>query len=564
MSERIYNLKLGIFLLLIFTQVYALVPLEGIVYGDISDVRQYDPLRGLFNNSILYENKSVKVAQREKLELYKTIHDQGLNLKNSCDQERFYTYQNVWNEALAKRSIVATLQHIGLNVTTKAIVKYAKTFNIPEDKFKILVDNLIGNNCSKNLSVFSHKLLRNNFEMFYASDDVDFTFPTLEESPFFTQNMIDLTNSRSFKRNEFNYVIKNFTALCSWGGDVDNYRLLAPYLTNPVLMSYVFNHMLRRKLEWDSKEKRTYLVSSNDTVQVACEDLICRRRNFAGFNKLFPRMVGSTELEDDLKVLYCNHFRDQSYKTKGLSDGLKKMINEKEISQGKIEPMNLLSLITGIPDLFVGSENYRDIQNAFLKTIQFRWDEWANGKSEQLITELLYEESLFVDLAPNLNNQAARTGDFELIFDYTLGELDRVLYETDKISATFNLVFPKSYLKWVREKYIEYNNKSQFDEIEKIEKNFATYIETQLVKKKKYYSTKLWNNNFKNIIADNLIKQLVKYRGRKFENFEKEKYKIPVKFRFGLFALRYIREKYNANLDSKRLTLKKEDSSYTK
>ncbi len=557
-------MKIGIFLLLSITQVFALVPLEGIVFGDISDVRQYDPLRGLFNDSIVFENKSVSVAQREKIELYKTLNDQALNLRNSCDQERFYTYQNVWNEALAKRSVVATLQYIGLDITTKAIVKYAKSFNIDDKEFDNLVNNLVGNNCSKNLSVFSHKLLKDNFKALYAADKVDFTFPNLDDSPYFTKNIIDYTNSRSFKRNEFNYAIKNFSALCSWGGDVDNYRLLAPYLTNPVLMSYVYNHMLRKKLEWDDKEKQAYLVKSSDTVQVACEDLICRRRNYAGFNKLFPRMVGSTELADDLKVLYCNHFNEQSYKTIGLSDQLKTMINNKEIAEGKIEPMNLVALITGVPDLFVGSENYQEIQNAFLKTIQFRWDEWANGKSEQLITELLYEESLFVDLSPGLNTLAARTGDFRLTFDFTLGELDRVLNESDKISATFNLVFPKSYLKWVRNKYIEYNNKSQFQKMEEVEKNFATYIQTQLVKKKKYYSTKLWNEKFKDIIASNLIKQLVKYRGRKFENFEKEKYQIPVKFRFGLFALRYIREKYKASLDSERLTLKKESPSYTK
>ena len=84
-------MKIGIFLLLSITQVFALVPLEGIVFGDISDVRQYDPLRALFNDSIVFENKSVSVAQREKIELYKTLNDQALNLRNSCDQERFYT-----------------------------------------------------------------------------------------------------------------------------------------------------------------------------------------------------------------------------------------------------------------------------------------------------------------------------------------------------------------------------------------------------------------------------------------------------------------------------------------
>lgn len=557
-------MKIGIFLLLTFTQVYSLVPLEGVVYGDIRDVRQYDPLRGLFNDSILFENKSVDLSQREKIEKYKGIHNQALNLINSCDQDRFYTYQNVWDEALAKRSVVATLQYIGLNITTKAIVKFAKSFNVDKVGFENLVNNLIINNCSRNLSVFSHKLLRDNFNEFYEADEIDFTFPTFDKSPYFTQNIIDYSNTREFKKNEFNYAIKNFKALCSWGGDVDNYRLLAPYLTNPILMTYVFNHLLRKKISWDDSEKKLYLVKDENAVQVACEDLICRRRNFSGFNKLYPRMIGSTELEDDLKILYCNHFKEQTYKTKGLSKGLKDWINKKEISESKIEPMNLVAMITGVPDLFAGSKKYKDIQIAYNKTIQFRWDEWAQDKSNQMITDLLFEESLFVDLQANNNSEAARTGDFGLTFDFTLGELDRVLYESDKISATFNLVFPKSYLKYVKEKFVDYNNKSQYEKLEELENNFAVYIQTQLVNKKKYFSTNLWNKSFKRIIAQNLIEQLNDYRGNRFKSFEKDKVKVPIKFRFGIFALRYIKEKYQSETNSKLLTLKKQSPSYTK
>jgi hypothetical protein len=548
----------GIFLLLIFTNIaLGLAPLEGIVYGDISDVRQYDPLRGLFNSSIVYENKNFSDAQVEKIEKYKALHDQALNLKFSCDQERFYTYESVWKEALAKRSVVSTLQYIGLDITTKAIVKYAKNFNVGESEFINLVRNLIENNCSKNISVFSKKLLRDNLYRLYDSDKIDFTFPSLTDSPYFTQNVIDITNSRNNKRKEFNYALKNFRAFCSWGGDTENYRLLAPYLNNPILMSYVFNHLLRREIEWDTKETKVYLNESDKTAQVACEDLICRRRNFAGFNKLFPRMVGSSSLEDDLKILYCQHFQDVTYNSFGLNGKLKKWVNEKEIAESIIEPMNVVSFITGVPDLFVGAYKYNEIQKAFNSTIEYRWNEWAKNKSSQLITELLYEESLFVDLVTKDNYANAKLGNFKLTFDYTVGEIDRTIEDTDKISSYFNLVFPKSYLKWIRDSYVLANNISDVQAMERVQANFETYIDVQLKEKRKYFTTKLWSSDFKKILAKNLIDQLTNYQGTYFSDFDKEKVKIPIEFRFGMFALRYIREKYQSAYKSTNLTLKK-------
>jgi hypothetical protein len=553
----------GIFLLLIFCNLsLALVPLEGIVYGDIRDVRQYDPLRGLFNNSIVYQNKNITETELEKIEKYKSLHDQALNLKYSCEQVRFYTYESVWKEALAKRSVAATLQYIGLDITSKAIVKYAKNFNISENEFDNLVNNLVINNCSKNISVFSKKLLKNNLWQMYKSDSVDFTFPSLDKSPYFTQDIIDKTNSRTNKRKEFNYALKNFRSFCSWGGDTENYRLLASYLKNPILMSYVFNHLLRRELFYDKKETKVFLKESKKTAQVACEDLMCRRRNYAGFNKLFPRMVGSTSLEDDLKVLYCQHFQELSLNGFGVKGKLKKWINKKEISETIIEPMNTVSFITGIPDIFVGAEKFNEIQQAYNDTIEYRWNEWAKEKSNQLITELLYEESLFVDLDKKENYLNAKKGTFKLTFDFTLGELDRTLNSIDKIASYFNLVFPKSYLKWVRTSYIQANNRSDAESMEQIQKNFETYINVQLTKKRDYFTSKLWNENFKSIIAKNLIDQLTNYKGQFFNDFSKGKLKIPIEFRFGLFALRYLREKYLSTNKAKVLTLKNQYSSY--
>lgn len=541
------------FLLFIFsTQVLALVPIEGLLYGDIKDIQQFDPLSNIHSKDAVINKAQLTEYEIKKFKEYIGLYRQGSNLKFSCESKTGYQYSTPWKEALAKRSIASTLQYIGLDLSMKAIVKYAKLLELTDEEFTNISQNLITNTCTQNLSVYSIKLLKTNFKHLYENaDSLNFTLPDIQESPYFSESIKALTNSHRTKKNELNLSIKNFRAFCSWGGDTDDYRLMVPYLKNPYIMSYVFNQLTGKKIEWNSKDTTIGLVDDANTVQVACEDFICRNNGSVEFSQKFPLMIGTTDLSLDLESLYCGHFKNISYISKEQNPKIKKWINDQSIDAPTIESMNLVSLLTGYPDILVASNKFSDLKTALKDNITNRWDRWANNKAGSFVTDLLYEESLNIDLVSMVNDLEIKKGNFQISFDFSLGEMDRVLKLVDKITSTFSLHFPRSYLRWVRDDYIRKNNISDYKGMESLEKKVEIYINTQLKAKEELFLIPLWNKKMGSIMAKELISQLVEYRGSYFKDFSHDTMKIPVKFNYGLFALKYLNEKFKAEYRSK-------------
>jgi hypothetical protein len=60
------------------------------------------------------------------------------------------------------KTVIATLQYIALDLTSRAIPQYAKYFEFNREEYVNMVDGLVGNYCSSNISVISKKELRNN------------------------------------------------------------------------------------------------------------------------------------------------------------------------------------------------------------------------------------------------------------------------------------------------------------------------------------------------------------------------------------------------------------------
>ena len=538
------------------THVHALVPLEGIIYGDVKNIQQYDPLSNVFTGSAVVEPELENKKERKKLEEYIGLYRQGTNMLYRCELSSPAKYINPWQEETARRIVVATLQYIGLDVSMRAIVEYSKLLEYSKSEFETLTNNLIKNTCTQNLSVYSLKLLKNNFHHFYKNGS-GYQVPSVKTSPYFTQTIREKTNSRAAKENEFNLAIKNFRAFCSWGGDTDNYRMLAGYLNNPFVMSYVFNHLNGKKINWDDSKKVITTIENKEAIRVSCKDLICRKSDKVVFSQNFPRMIGSTTLDVDLNNMFCSHFSQVSYLYKEQNPTIKKWIKEQTIEEPYLEAMNFISLLTGIPDLLIAADKYNDLVSSLRENIDSRWKKWAKDKNEQFVVDLLYEESLNIDLVPMAKSNEIIKGNFQLVFDYTLGELDRVLDVVDKITAKFHLEFPKSYLRWIREDYIKRSNKSDFKALEHIRNKVKTYVEIQLEAKKELFLIPMWNKKMGDIIADEIIDQLINYRGKYFKDFSHEKVKVPVKFRFGLFALKYFNQRFKAKYRSKALTFNK-------
>jgi len=68
----------------------ALIPLEGIIFGGVDEVKQYDP----FSETLSYAYSGTKEGglDEDKLNYYYALYKQGTTLKNTCDMETSVNY----------------------------------------------------------------------------------------------------------------------------------------------------------------------------------------------------------------------------------------------------------------------------------------------------------------------------------------------------------------------------------------------------------------------------------------------------------------------------------------
>tara|TARA_Y100000768_G_scaffold388910_1_gene388594 strand:- start:3376 stop:5004 length:1629 start_codon:yes stop_codon:yes gene_type:complete len=519
------------FLLSIGPSAQGLVPIEGIIYGDVQDIKQDDPFKGMLTSKYFEIDGDDK--QYEKMIYYLALYKQGVNLKNSCEGLNEVSYNAFWKEDSAKRSVVAQLQYLGLDLSLRAIVNYAKVLDYNKTKFLTLTKNLVRNGCSPNISVYSKKYLNANFN-YYWDHDTSFSLPSLAQNDYFPTELKKAHNTLETKKREFEYSVRNFQALCSWNLDTDDLGGLTEYLKNPFLMAYLINNFVQKEIGIDEKTEELFVKRSDKGVQVLCENMICRKTDRVTFNKKFPRMNGSQLIEDDLKLLYCSHFSK-----------LRSKKNNKTLYSHNAEASHLVALITGIPEVNLISDKFKDSFVFMKDNIKQRWDKWAKAQSDKMISEQLYEETLELSLREQANSYEVEIGEFNLKFDVELGEFDKVLRSEDKLTASFNLEFPVSYIEYMRERVPFLYNNDRLTALKNIEARFIEMISYQLDKKKDYFEVPLWNDQLAAIIAQELTQQFVKARLYKRTVAEGQSFvKIPVKFYFGAFALQYIRKKY--------------------
>jgi hypothetical protein len=548
LNKMNYLNRMTIYFLLILglpSTLLALVPVKGLILGEVDDIAQIDPFARMLTST--YPVIDVTSENEKLIENYIGLYRLGVTLKNQCSKSQRVRYSTLWKEASAKRSVAATLQYVGIDFSLKAIVEYAKQFEYDNEKFKTLADNLVTNYCNPNISVYSRKFIRDNFD-YYWKNNSKFKLPEISKSPFYSEDIKKISNSIDSMKNGFNYTLKNFRAFCSWNGDTDNYFLMAPYLNNPFIMSYISNSITSKKISIESKTKQLFLEESKDTVKVACENMICRNRNEVEFTKLFPRMIGSTDLQEDIKFLYCEHFENARTRYSLLGKPQKKWINGQSYEEPFLEVNNFFSLLTQFPDLLVMSKKFDDVYAGLRLNIKNRWDRWSSKKISQFDRDLQYEEPLEIKLITKTESSAAETGRFNILFHVNMGEIDKMVIAHDKISLKFDLVFSNKFLNNIRSKLITFHNLGKVNEekfeIYKLEQNITHQVE----KASKYINIPLKGKKMAKILAKEIIGQINFYNGSMLKKLEYKSIKIPVEFQYGLFALRYLREKHNSNI----------------
>jgi hypothetical protein len=502
----------------------------------LASEEQNDPFYGLLTTNFVH------LTPHENFHQYFGLYQQGTNLKNSCAKPRErYKYASNWKEEDAKRSIAATLQLLGLNYSIRAISQYAKNFEMTNAEYIAFVDKLITSSCSPNVSVLSLKSIRSNLLAYYH-DDLS-VLPIIQEGSFFSKELSNTLNSKDNKTKEFDLTLKNFRAFCSWDGKVDDYRMLTSYLANPYIMTTVFNHLEGKRIAYDT-EKLTYKrAETKHTTKVACQDLICRQRDDVLFARLYPPMVGSTSIENDFTVLYCDHFRNLYPKSSNVS--ITKFLKERSYEDARLESNQFLALLTGVPDLLNSVETFQELTKYLKSNFDQKWTAWAEAKNKSSIHYLLYEDAIDITLVPHREFGAINRQEFHLIFDLAMGEMDKALQGIDKIDMEFKLVFPRSFLAWMRGNWIEFSNQEAAHELKNLTAQATEYIKFQLKGKESKLAMPLWNDGLAEIIALELFEQLMIYQGSDINVRNKKLITIPVKMRFGLFALQYQQKRFS-------------------
>lgn len=537
----------GYLFLLFSTAVSALVPVEGILMGDAKQDLQIDPLARVFSD--FYDRS--QSGENNRIKLYLSSYQGGENLHESCSYLEAPAYNYPWEEKQAKRSMAAALQYIGLDTSIKAIGAYAKKLELSESAYKNLSANLVRNYCSKNVTVISLKSIEKSLHYYFANPLKDI-IPSVSTSPFAPEKMVTLTESTQARSREFDLLINNFKSFCSWGGDVEDYRLLTPYLNNRFIMSLVIKNMMGLQDKVNNLSKKVESIQAENTAKVVCTDLICRNESAVVFKNNFPRSTGSTGLFTDLSKLYCHHFRYQNPPQNTIPE-VKAWIKEKELEDPIFETSNFISLMTGIPDLFSGAENYREIPLLIRSSIDQRWTNWASKMLDQFSKDLLYEESFKVRVIPRRDTVALATEGFKVDFTVTLGEMDRLVEQGDKLGLTFDIKLSKNYLRSLRsrwrvlEREVDEDGKKQFFE------EVSQYLNFQLSEKQKLFSYKIWNEDFSRIVGEELLEQVLSYKGPLFDSYRDEVLRVPIQFSYGLFALGYIQ--YRTDVTRGRLKL---------
>lgn len=537
----------GYVLFLLSFSANALVPVEGILMGEAREDIQNDPLRAVFSD--IYDTS--KEGENKKVKLYLSTYQAGNNLHESCSYLQASPYPSVWSEKQARRTVAATLQYIGLDTSIKAIGAYAKKLEVSEENFKTLKSNLIRNYCSKNVAVFSLRNIEKSLDYYYANPVAEL-IPTVSTSPFVSEISKTKSESLATRSKEFDLVIKNFRAFCSWGSEVEDYRMMTPYLNNRFIMAFVFKNMLGVQDQIEKKEFKVVTAPSASTVQVTCTDLICRKDELEVFRSKFPQSIGSTGIMTDLSKMYCHHFRFQDWPQKTAPE-VKAWIKSYELEDPIFETSQFISLMTGVPDFLNASESYVEVPVLARSAIDERWTTWANKVLATFSKDMLYEESLKVKVEPAEDLAALSSRGFEVDFSVTLGEMDRLLVDNDKLKLSFDLRLSKNFFRQLRMKSEVFEQEVDLEGKKQWRDEIARYLDAQLKEKQKFFSQKMWNEDFSKLIADELIRQARMYRGTMFNTYQDEMLRVPVKFSYGLFALSYI--KYRNDVQSGRLKL---------
>ena len=517
---------------------WALAPIESLILGNFSEsyTENTDPLNYVFTRDKNLQNSSA--AYKRELALYRGFAEEGKNTLNYCKNERPIHYSTEWQKVQVMRSVLSEIQYIGLDLTARAIPQYAKALEFTKEEYTNLVNGLVGNYCSTNLSVISKKELRNNFFVKYDYEN-NFKLPSVVGNPFFPDNMDSYLPAKTALEQEFKYTVKLFQSLCSWSGDPTNAGLMVPILKNPALMAFFTRQLDNKAIDWKERDNTLFLKDDKETVQVWCDNLICRKTFRENFYTKVYFSVGGTNLSEDLKRLYCEEFRTTDYKPHESDERLAKMMNSRTFDEENFINSQFIALITGVPDFMLRGDKFTRGEDVFRSSVDYTWNKWAMAQTESQGRELYFEEPLLLEMVDRALYFKPNSGKVSVSFDVNLGEFDRINQRIGKVRLAFKLNIQRQFLIYLREtlKNLDPRNLAEKD---RLIKRLKIQLTKDVVEAREKLIIPPWKGDLESLIATELAGQLVEISDKDFTMEAKGIEPVIVELNYGLFALKYI------------------------
>lgn len=531
----------------------AIVPLESLILGDLSaqiDSRESDPLYNVFQSSRASTGKD---GDRERVALYRGFVDEGENLKRFCSEDKNVEFRYASNESYeqATRTMMVTLQYIGLDILVRALPEYAKRLQWSREDFEKYSSSMVGNWCSQNLTVISHKELKKNFMQKWDQES-SFVLPSIEDNSFFSQKLLGLSTAEQRLSRELHWSSELFKAFCSWSNLTEDFRLLVPIVRDPIIMSFIARQMDGRKLKFNPMDRTITLESGAQTNRIACRGLICRKSDASEYYRRTPKAIGSPNTYADAKRLYCRRIRDVAINYNDPDERVKKILNERTLEENLLLSGQFKALLTGVPNFLIWSNTYDQGQGFMRASFDRSWDEWAQSSLDRLAGQLTYEEPLTVELIERELYYNSYRQKFAVHFDINQGEFDRVNRIVGKISLKFDLKISHKMLDWIQTQWRALNPNQEVERRDLINK-FKSYIKKDVADARARLEIPPWKGDIEEIIVNELLEQFSKYRG----DWELPKVgftSIPVHLHYGPFALRLMRYRHLVNKREKSLT----------
>lgn len=542
-------LKLSLFMLflsgLFVSKAHALVPVESLVLGNFSEnYSEYesDPLNYVYARDLV--NKSENKKYKESLAVYRGFYEEGKNTINYCALGNEIRYQTNWQKVQAKRSMMALIQYIGIDLSVRAIPKYAKALEFTREEYSNMVTGLVGNFCSSNISIISKRELLNNFFLKFDKEN-NFELPSVSKNALFSNKLDRFYDSKTALEQELLYTVKIFKSLCSWNGNPDNPGLLVPFLKHAGLLSFFARQMSSLAIDWRESDNFLFLRTNPKSMKVWCDNLICRKVTQEELAASFQFSVGGTNIYDDYRRLYCEDFRNVDYKPKESDPRLAKLMNNMTFDEENFMNSQFIALITGYPDLLLRAKNFSDIKEIIRSSLDYKWDNWANEAGLNFSSDIYFEEPLMIELVDREQYYDFRKRKLKVAFDINMGEFDRINQINGKLKVQFKLKVLNSFLKYYRSQ-IHTTGLGEVDKLNHLKDRFKLNIKDGVESARKKFIVPPWKGDLEALIVSELTEQL-NQSSNKFLNLDLPGHQeITIEVNYGLFALKYLNHQFNA------------------